>query len=72
MNYKKVPVSKLMHIMVPDNLTPDEEAIYIASRIAYVNFEELEAGIEHDLSQFEEGKMIAMEDTLAELSQNDS
>jgi len=67
MNYKYVPVSKTMHVRVPENLTPDQEANYIASRIAFVNFDEVEAGIQEDLKLFEQGKMIEMGETLADL-----
>jgi hypothetical protein len=68
MKYKQVPVSESIFIMVPDNLTPDEEANYIASRIAFVNLEELEADLRATLKLWEEGKMIPLEDLLAELA----
>ena len=69
MKYKRVPVSSTFFVLVPENLTPDEEANYIASRVAFVNLEQLEAEIQEDLKRWEEGKMVSMEETLAELAQ---
>ena len=43
MKYKHVPVSSELWIPVPENLTPEEETDFIASRIAFVNLEQLEA-----------------------------
>ena len=70
MKYKHIPVSKTLFLRVPENLTPDEEANYIASRIAFVNFEELEADCRASLKLIEEGPAILMEDVLAELTQD--
>lgn len=69
MNYKHIHVSKTITIPVPDNLTPDEEANYIANRMAFVNLEELEADCQATVKLMdEENKWIYMEDVLAELS----
>ena len=42
MEDKFVEVSDSVSIPVPNGLTPDEEAHFIANRIAFVNFHELE------------------------------
>ena len=68
MNFKQVPVSRELTIPVPDNLTPEEEANYIANRIAFVDLEQLAADLRGAMKLWEEGKMIPMEDVLAELS----
>lgn len=67
MQYKHVPISNSVSIPVPENLTPDEEAKFIAGRIAFVNLEELEADCRANLKLWEEGKMISLEDVLADL-----
>ena len=43
MEYKNVDISASVSIPVPLGLTPDEEANFIAGRIAFANFETLEA-----------------------------
>jgi hypothetical protein len=70
MNYKMVPVSNSVSIPVPDNLTPDEEALYIARRVAFVNLEELEADYRKTLELWENGKLIPMADVLDELAKD--
>ena len=68
MNYKHVPVSSELTIPVPHNLTPEEEATYIANRIAYVDLEQVAADIRNAIKSWEEGDAISMEDVLEELS----
>ena len=67
MKFKEVPVSSSISVFVPENLSPDEEAEYIASRIAFVDFEQLEADSQEILQLWKEGKMIPMEDVLKDL-----
>jgi hypothetical protein len=68
MNYKQVSVSDQVSIPVPDNLTPDEETMYIARRIAFVNLDELVAEGRHALEMEARGETIPMADLLDELA----
>jgi predicted transcriptional regulator len=70
MNFKEVSVSSEFTVSVPDNLTPEEEANYIASRIAFVDLEKLAAEIREHLHLWEQGKLVPMEDVLEELSKD--
>jgi hypothetical protein len=71
-NFKQVRVSSELSIPVPDNLTPEEEATYIANRIAYVDLEHVAADIRNAINSWEEGDSIPMEDVLEELSKEES
>ena len=42
MEYRFVNVTKSVAVPVPKGMTPEDEATFIAGRIAFVNFEELE------------------------------
>ncbi|MBI2807603.1 MAG: hypothetical protein HYX68_21695 [Planctomycetes bacterium] len=67
MDYKNIPISESVSIPVPVGLTPDEEANFIAGRIAFVNFEELEAKIREALQQLDEGKLVSLRSVLEEI-----
>jgi hypothetical protein len=70
MNYKEVPVSNELTVSVPDNLSPEEEANYIAGRIAFVDLEQLAADLRNHMSLWEQGKLIPLEDVLDEISKD--
>ena len=67
MDFKNVNVSDSVSVPVPLGLTPDEEANYIANRIAFVNFEELEAQCTEALKLLDEGKLTPFDKVLDEL-----
>jgi hypothetical protein len=67
MEYKDVPVSDTVSIPVPVGLSPDEEAQYIVSRIAFVDLKALEAECAEAFEQLKQGKMIPLRTVLAEL-----
>ena len=67
MEYKNVDISASVSIPVPLGLTPDEEANFIAGRIAFVNFEQLEAQCLEALRLLDEGKLSSFEEVLDEL-----
>ena len=67
MEYKHVKVNDSVSVPVPVGLTPDEEANYIANRIAFVNFEELESQCREGLRLFDEGKLVTLQSVLDEL-----
>ena len=67
MEYKYVDITDSVSIPVPIGLTPDEEANFIAGRIGFVNFEELEAQCQEAMRLFDEGKLIPLREVLAEL-----
>lgn len=67
MQYKHVSVSGDLTVPVPLGLNAEEEAQYVASRIAFVDLERLNADSQEILKAWEEGKMIPMESVLAEL-----
>ena len=69
MEYKHVRITDSVTMPVPIGLTPDEEAYYIASRIAFVDFEALEAECRDLLRQHEAGELIPLRNALAELEQ---
>jgi len=68
MEYKEVEVADGVTIRVPLNLTPEQEAQYIANMIAFVDFDKLKAECAEMWRLWEEGKMIPFEDVLAELN----
>ena len=72
MNFKHVPVSSELSIPVPDNLTPEDAANYIANQIAFVDLEQLAAEMYSAMKLWEEGKMIPMEDLLEELARDET
>jgi hypothetical protein len=67
MEYKYIGVSDSVSIPVPLGLTPDEEANFIAGRLAFVNLKELEAEYEEAMRLSEEGKLIPLREVLDEL-----
>jgi hypothetical protein len=67
MEYKNVDVSDSVSIPVPLGLTSEEEANFIAGRLAFVNLEELEARCEEGLRLMHEGKLIPLREVLEEL-----
>ena len=67
MEYKYVDISDSVSIPVPKGLTPDEEANFIAGRIAFVNFEELEAQCKEAIRLSDEGKLVTLRSVLEEL-----
>ena len=69
MEYKNVGISESISIPVPKGLTQDEEANFIAGRLAFVNLKELEAECEEAVRLSEEGKLIPLREVLAELEQ---
>ena len=67
MEYKYVDISDSVSIPVPKGLTPNEEANFIAGRIAFVNFEELEAQCQEAMRLSDEGKLVTLRSVLEEL-----
>jgi hypothetical protein len=67
MEFKNVNVSDSVSVPVPLGLSPDEEANYIAHRIAFVNFDELEAQCAEALKSLDEGKLTPFDKVLEEL-----
>lgn len=70
MDFKFVDVSDSVSIPVPKGLTPEEEANYIASRIAFVNLPELEKECDEAFQLWREGKTIPLETVLEELERD--
>ena len=67
MEYKYVDISHSVSIPVPLGLTPDEEANFIAGRIAFVNLEELESNCREAMRLSDEGKLQTLRSVLEEL-----
>lgn len=67
MEYKLVTISDTAKVCVPLGLTPDEEAIFIANRIAFVDVEKLENDCVELFEQWEAGKLISLESVLNEV-----
>lgn len=67
MAYKEIKITDAVSMPVPMGLTPEEEANYVAGRIAFVNFDELEAQCQEALQLLDEGKLTPFEDVLDEL-----
>jgi hypothetical protein len=67
MEIKNVNITDSVSVPVPLGLTPDEEATYIANRIAFVNFEELEAQCTEALQLLDEGKLVSLQSVLDEI-----
>lgn len=72
MEYKFVNVTKSVAVPVPKGMTPEDEATFIAGRIAFVNFEELETKAREAMRLLGEGKLTPFEDVLDELDQEGS
>lgn len=70
MEYKEIRISNSVSISVPMGLTPEAEANFIASRLAFVDLKALEARCEEAMRQFDEGKLIPLRDILEELEQD--
>ena len=66
MEYKYVEISDTVSIPVPKGLTPEAEADFIAGRIAFVNFEELESQCRDALKLSDEGKLVTLRSVLEE------
>jgi hypothetical protein len=71
MQYKQVSVAGDLTVPVPLGLTGEEEAKYIASRVAFVDLEQLKADSIEMLKAWEQGKMMPMEVVLSELKKSD-
>ena len=69
MEYKLVSVSGDLTVPVPVGLSSEEEAQFVASRIAFVDLERLKADSLELLRAWQEGTMVPMEAVLAELKQ---
>lgn len=69
MEYKLVSVSGDLTVPVPVGLSAEEEARYVASRIAFVDLERLKADSLELLNAWEEDRLVPMEAVLAELKQ---
>jgi len=67
MEYKYVDISESVSVPVPRGLTPEEEANFIAGRLAFVNLKELESECEEAIRLSEEGKLIPLREVLDEL-----
>ncbi len=67
MEYKYVDISKSVSIPVPTGLTPDEEANFIAARIAFVDFDELESQCREAIRLSDEGKLQSLGSVLDEI-----
>lgn len=67
MEFKLVPVSDSVSVAVPKGLSAKEEATFIAGRLAFVNFEELEREYREALTLSDQGKLIPLREVLAEL-----
>ena len=67
MDYKYVDISDSVSVPVPTGLTPDEEANFIARRIAFVDFEELEATCLQAMQDLKDGKLVDLRSVLEEL-----
>jgi hypothetical protein len=71
MQYKDVPISDSVSLPVPLGLTRDEEAQFIAARMAYVNMPQVEAECQEMLELWHAGKLIPVETVLEELAQEE-
>lgn len=67
MQYKQVSVAGDLTVPVPLGLTAEEEAKYIANRVAFVDLEQLKTDSIEILKAWEEGKLIPMGAVLSEL-----
>lgn len=67
MEYKFVDISDSVSIPVPKGLTPDEEANFIAGRIAFVDFAELEATCLQAMQDAKDGKLVDLRSVLDDL-----
>lgn len=67
MDYKFVPVSDSASVAVPLGLSPDEEATFIAGRLAFVDLEALEAQCTEAMRLSDEGKTVSLQSVLDEL-----
>lgn len=72
MEYKFVSISDSVQVPVPTGLTSDEEAKYIADKIAYVDFVRLEDECVELVKQWEDGKLISFDNLLNELEHEDA
>lgn len=70
MQYKQVSVAGDLTVPVPLGLTAEEEAKYVASRVAFVDLEQLKTDSIEILKAWEEGKMIPIEAVLRDLKQS--
>ena len=72
MEYKYVNISDSVSVPVPKGLTPEDEANFIASRIGFVNLEELEAECRQAMKDLEDGKLVELRSVLEELENETS
>ena len=67
MEYKDVRITKTVSMPVPKGLSPDEEANFIAGRLAFVDLNKLEADCEEAIRLSEEGKLFPLHEAIEEL-----
>lgn len=60
-------ISDSVSIPVPKGLTPEEEGNFIAGRIAFVNFEQLEPQCLEAMQLLDEGKLVSLRSVLGGL-----
>jgi hypothetical protein len=65
--YKYVKLSETVSTPVPVGLSPEDEANFIAGRMAFVDLNELEAQCEEAMRLSREGKLIPLREALDEL-----
>ena len=70
MDHKFVNISDTVSIPIPRDLTPEEEASYIANRIPLIHFQELEAECLETLQLWQEGKLLSFEKVLEDLQRD--
>jgi hypothetical protein len=66
MEIKNVNITDSVSVPVPLGLTADEEATFIANRIAFVNFDELESQCREAMQLLDEGKLVTLQSVLEE------
>ncbi len=67
MEYKSVSISNSVSIPVPKGLTPEAEALFIAERIGFVDFDALEAQCKQAMKDTEAGKLVDLHTVLDDL-----
>jgi hypothetical protein len=67
MEFKEVKITESISMPVPKGLSPDEEASFIASRLAFVDLKKLEADCEEAFRLSQEGKLFPLHEVLDEL-----
>jgi hypothetical protein len=70
MDYKFVSISDSVSVRVPVGLSPDDEAMYIAKQIGFVDFDALENQFKQALKDQEEGKLVELQTVLDEIERD--